>query len=209
MFIIDWWNSIGMAAQVFYCVAIPATLILIVQTVLMFIGIGNDADGVGDDIPDELGEDTPDDIPDTPEAEDISGLADLRIFTLRGIVAFFVVFGWVGVAMDAVGASIFVTIPVSIVCGFAMMLLLAFMMRAVMRLRADGNIDNRNAIGTAGRVQLVIPPARTGSGKVHVMLQGSYVERDAVTDETEAIPTGAEIIVVGVSGQTDLVVKRK
>jgi hypothetical protein len=41
------------------------------------------------------------------------------------------------------------------------------------------------------------------------MLQGAYVERNAVTDDEEAIPTGAEIIVVGVSGQTDLVVKRK
>ena len=41
------------------------------------------------------------------------------------------------------------------------------------------------------------------------MLQGSYVERNAVTDEIEAIPTGAEIVVVGVSGQMDLIVKRK
>ena len=120
MFIADWWNSLNIAAQAFYCVAIPATLILIVQTVLMFIGIGNDADGVGDDMPDDLGDATPDDMPDAIDAEDISGLADLRIFTLRGIVSFFVVFGWVGVAMDSVGAAIFVTIPVAIVSGFAM-----------------------------------------------------------------------------------------
>ena len=31
----------------------------------------------------------------------------------------------------------------------------------------------------------------------------------AVTDETEAIPSEAEIVVIGVSGQVDLVVKRK
>ena len=78
-----------------------------------------------------------------------------------------------------------------------------------MKLRNDGNTDNRNAVGTAGKVQLTIPPARTGEGKVHVMLQGSYVERSAVTDDEEAIPTGSEVVVVGVSGQTDLVVKRK
>ena len=209
MFLVDWWNSLGIAAQVFYCVAIPATLILLIQTVLMFIGLGNDADGVGDGAAEDIGDATPDDIADTPEIEDVSELADFKIFTLRGIIAFFVVFGWVGVAMDAAGAQLFVTIPISIVCGIAIMILLAIMMRAVMKLRGDGNTDNRNAIGTAGRVQLVIPPARTGSGKVHVMLQGSYVERDAVTDDNEAIPTGAEIIVIGVSGQTDLVVKRK
>ena len=41
------------------------------------------------------------------------------------------------------------------------------------------------------------------------MLQGAYVERNAVTDEAETIPTGTEIVVVGVSGQLNLVVKRK
>ena len=209
MFLVDWWNSLGIASQIFYCVAIPATLVLLIQTVLMFIGLGNDADGVGDGTPDDIGDVVPDDIGNVPELEDISELADLKIFTLRGIVAFFVVFGWVGIAMDAAGAQLFITIPISIVCGVAMMILIAIMMKAVMKLRADGNTDNRNAIGTAGRVQLVIPPERTGSGKVHIMLQGAYVERDAVTDDSEAIPTGAEIIVIGVSGQTDLVVKRK
>jgi membrane protein implicated in regulation of membrane protease activity len=78
-----------------------------------------------------------------------------------------------------------------------------------MKLRSDGNADNRNAVGTAGKVYLTIPPSRSGEGKVQVMLQGSYVERNAVTDDTDAIPTGSEIIVVGVSGQTDLVVRRK
>ena len=41
------------------------------------------------------------------------------------------------------------------------------------------------------------------------MLQGSYVERNAVTDDAEAIPTGAEIVVIGLSGQVDLIVRRK
>jgi len=41
---LDFWNSLSTAAQVFYCVAIPATLVLVIQTVLMFIGFGDDAD---------------------------------------------------------------------------------------------------------------------------------------------------------------------
>ena len=119
------------------------------------------------------------------------------------------VFGWVGVSMDAAGAALWLTVPIAAVAGFAMMLVLAFLFRAVMRLRSDGNTDNRNAIGTSGRVQLTVPASRSGEGKVHLMLQGAYVERGAVTDEEEPIPTGAEVIVVGISGSTDLVVKRK
>lgn len=201
------------AAQIFACVAIPATLILLIQTIMMFLGFGDDSDGIADGGMDDIGDtDVGDGVfgEELPsETPDISGLDGLRIFTLRGIVAFFVVFGWVGVVMDSAGASLWATVPIAVICGFAIMVLLALLFKAIMKLRNDGNTDNRNAVGTAGKVQLTIPPSRTGEGKVHLMLQGSYVERNAVTDETEAIPTGCEIIVVGISGQTDLVVKRK
>lgn len=198
----------SLAAQIFSCVAIPSTLLLVIQTVMMFFGFGDDSDAP------EVPEDTPDidgvfgeDI--DSEVDDPSGTGGLRIFTVRGIIAFFVVFGWVGVAMESGGSPLYLTIPVATVSGIAIMLSLAFLFRAVMRLRNDGNTDNRNAIGVSGKVQLTIPPSRSGEGKVFVMLQGSYVERGAVTDETEAIPTGAEIVVVGVSGMTELVVRRK
>jgi len=212
MFIIDFWNSLDFATQVFYCIAIPSTLLLLIQTVLMFIGIGNDADGEVDmDIGNADGE-IDDGVfgdDDVFDVNDAAGLDGLRIFTVRGIIAFFVVFGWTGVAMNSSGAPIFATIPVSVVSGFAMMVLVAFLLRAVMKLRSDGNTDNRNAIGTAGKVHLTIPPSRSGEGKVHIMLQGSYVERNAVTDSEEALITGSEVVVVGVSGQTDLIVKKK
>lgn len=212
----DWWNSLTTAAQVFYCVAIPSTLVLLIQTVLLLLGIGDD--GGADDLPDpgmdsagdvDVDGDGVFDADGDPSPHDPAGLDGLRVFTLRGIIAFFVVFGWVGVAMDASEVALYITLPVAILCGLVTMVALAFLMRAVMRLRNDGNTDNRNAIGTAGKVYLTIPPARSGEGKVQIMLQGSYVERGAVTDEEEPIPTGCEIVVIGVSGQTDLVVKRK
>ena len=212
----EWWNNLSIATQIFYCIAIPSTLVLIIQTVLTFIGFGADSDidsdGVecidtdgtdGVDVDGIYGDGDLDDI------SDADGVAGFRVFTFRGIIAFLVVFGWVGVAMDASEIPLFVTLPIAFICGVAMMLSLAFILRSVMKLRSDGNTDNRNAIGTAGKVQLTIPPSRTGEGKIHIMLQGAYVERNAVTDESEPIPTGMEIVVVGLSGQTDLVVKRK
>ncbi len=202
MFLIEWWNSMSLAAQIFACMAIPATLLLVIQTVMMFFGFGDEGDASGDGI-------GSDDLDVDIDIDDASGFDGLRIFTLRGIIAFFVVFGWVGVAMESGSCPLYATIPVATVSGFAIMLVLAWLFRAIMKLRNDGNTDNRNAIGVSGKVQLTIPPSRRGEGKVFVMLQGSYVERNAVTDEEEAIPTGAEVVVIGVSGQTDLVVKKK
>ena len=218
MFIIEWFTSMSLAGQIFACIAIPATLVLIVQTVMMLIGAGSsDADGLGDDLP----EDIPDGIPDgngidgvfgdneVTDLADSVGFEGLRIFTVRGIIAFLVVFGWVGVLMDRPEIDLWITLLVAFVSGFAMMVLLAILFKWVMKLRNDGNIDNRNAIGVSGKVQLLIPASRSGEGKVHLMLQGSYIERDAVTDDKEPIPTGSEVVVIGLSGQTTLVVKRK
>ena len=208
--LIEWWNSLGLASQIFYCIAIPASLVLLVQTILMFMGLDEDIDGDG--IPDVPDGDAGDGIfgEDSVEGfEPDSDFGSLHIFTFRGIVAFFVIFGWVGIVMQSFEVNLPITILVSTVCGFAMMLAIAILLKLVMRLRNNGTADNRNAIGVAGKVYLTIPPSRSGEGKVNIMLQGAYVERNAVTDDAESIPTGAEIIVVGTSGQTSLVVKRK
>ena len=198
-----WWDSLSLVSQIFACVAIPATVVLLVQTVLMLVGIGLEADGGDISVGESIDADGPEfDV-------DLDGMDALRIFSIRGIIAFLVVFGWVGFVMDRAGVMLLITVPVAAVCGFLMMLVLALLMRTVMRLRNDGNLDNRNALGVSGRVYLTVPPARTGEGKVNILLQGTYVERDAVTDEGEPIPTGCEIVVIGLSGQTTLVVKRK
>ena len=211
---IEWWNGLGIISQIFYCIAIPSTLVLLIQTIMMLIGVGDDGDGI-DSSADSVG-DVPDDTLDgvfgedgTSGEMDSSGLEGLRIFTLRGIIAFLVVFGWVGVIMQDAEIHLAITLSVALISGFAMMAILAFLFRSILKLRNNGNVDNRNAIGVSGKVYLTIPPSRSSAGKVEVMLQGTFVERNAVTDETEAIPTGTEIVVLGVSGQADLVVKRK
>ncbi len=210
MTFVEWWNSLGLASQIFYCIAVPSTLVLLIQTVLMFLGFDDDVEGEFDiDSPDAdvgdgvFGED------EITDVSDVAGIESLHVFTFRGILAFLVVFGWVGIVMQSAEVKLFITIPVAAVCATITMVAVAYLFKAVMRLKSNGVADNRNAVGAAGKVYLTIPPSRTGEGKVNVMLQGSYVERNAVTDETEAIPTGSEIVVLGTSGEASLVVKRK
>lgn len=214
MNIMQWWSSLDIITQILYCLAIPSTLLLLIQTVLTFVGMDGDSDvsdvsSLDTELDTEV--DIADDVLDGDALHDLDseGLSGLRIFTLRGIVAFFVVFSWVGIAMLGSSVHVAITVPVSVLCGFLMMFLLAYLTSLMMKLRNEGNTDNRNALGTSGKVYLCIPAKRSGTGKVQVMLQGAYVERDAVTDEESPIPTGSEILVVGVSGQTELVVKRK
>ncbi len=207
----NWWDSLSLVSQIFALIAIPTTGVLLVQTVLMLIGIGMDS-GADFDGDVDVDIDSGDGLFGDGELDsdiDPTGLDSLRVFTVRGIIAFLVVFGWTGFMLDRASISLWIIIPIATIAGFIMMYILAILMKSIMKLRNDGNLDNRNALGTSGRVYLTVPPSRNGEGKVNVLLQGSYVERDAVTDETEAIPTGTEIVVTGISGQTTLVVKRK
>lgn len=209
----NWWNSLSLVSQIFALIAIPTTGVLLIQTILMLIGIGMDSDvDVDGAVDTDLDTDGGDGLFGDGEIDgdiDPTGLDSLRVFTVRGIIAFLVVFGWTGFMLDKAGVNIWIVVPIAAIAGFIMMYVLAVLMKAVMKLRNDGNLDNKNALGTSGRVYLTIPPSRTGEGKVNVLLQGSYVERDAVTDEAEPILTGSEVVVTGLSGQTTLIVKRK
>ncbi len=216
---LQWWDSLSSFSQVLACMAIPATLILLIQTVLMLIGLGSDGGADVDtdtdvDIDTDIDVDT--DVSDgvfghelTDGDVDPSGLDGLRIFSIRGLIAFFVVFGWTGIALDSAGVSPVISSFAAVAAGFLMMVVIALVFRAISKLENNGNIDNRNALGVAGTVYLKIPAEREGQGKVNVMIQGTLCERDAVTDEQTDLPTGSEVVVVALSGQNTLVVKKK
>ena len=42
----DWWNNLQLVEQILYCIAVPASLILIIQTVMMLLGLGEGGEGI-------------------------------------------------------------------------------------------------------------------------------------------------------------------
>lgn len=234
-----WWASLTWLEKIFAYVAFPATLLLLLQTLMLLFGLGNDSDGDaggvdldGDGVPDlDLdGDGVPDldldgdGVPDTGLDGDTdsdfddggdgdaggTGLfAGLKLFTLRGIVAFLAVCGWGGLWLLRMGMHPFFAVFLAIAMGFWAMLLMALFLRIALKLQDDGTLDFRNALGAAGTVYLTIPASRAGEGKVHVIVQDQLRELEAVTDEASPISTGSEIVVVGLSGGNTLVVCRK
>ncbi len=212
MFILDWWNAMTAAQHGFLYVAVPATLVLVIQTLLLMFGIG---DGEGDvpdgDVPDmdvgDGGFDAAEDFSNCDMSGDLDG--DLRIFTVRGLVAFFSVFGWSGTAMLGGGLPLWFAVVGAVVAGAAAMLAVAFIVKFTLKLQQSGNINPRNAVGKSGTVYITVPPARSGSGKVNLVLQERYSEMEAVTDGEQPIPSGREVTVVGTTTMGTLIVKEK
>ena len=195
---LDWWNGMTLLAQILACIAVPSTLLLVIQLIMTIVGLGDDSDG-----------DVPDDLEDDVSFDDADGDIGLRVFTIRGLTAFFTLLGWVGLSVSRTGAHAVISIMCGVLAGVVAMFLIALLVKYAMKLQDDGTLDYKNALGLSGTVYITIPAKRLEKGKINIMLQGHYMELEAVTDEDEDIKFGTEIVVIGLSGANTLVVKRK
>ena len=192
---IQWWNSLDTFARVYAFIAIPSTLVLIVQTILLMIGLNDSDDGL--DLTDNGLSDTPGD----------GGSDGLALFSIRGIMALLTVGGWSGLALYASGVNRPLTILISAVCGVAALFGIAYLMRATMKLQSNGNISLSHAIGKTGRVYIPIPASTQGSGKITLTLQERFLEADAVTTADRKLVTGEAVRVVATDDSGLLVVE--
>lgn len=211
---LDWWNALSVMQQVFACFAIPATVILVIQTLLLTFGFGDHGADHGEfdhDFDHDLGHEGVHDIAhdhDVHDGHDGAHHGDgIRLFTVRGFVAFFAVGGWLGIAMLDCGVDPVLSVIIALVAGTLSLLLVAWFMKLLYNLHEDGSIDPKNAVAKTGKVYIKIPAARKGSGKVNLTVQGTYTEMEAVTDCENDITTDTMVQVVSVTADNVLVVR--
>ncbi|MBQ7164453.1 MAG: hypothetical protein IJR61_03900 [Clostridia bacterium] len=188
------WNDWTTLQQVYFCIAVLFSVVLLVQLVLTLIGAGHDGEGV-----DLTGDGNPDVTVDTD-----SGLAP---FTLKGLVSFFAVGGWVGFALgDGTLHTVWV-ILISLAAGLAALVAVGFILKGMAKLQSNGAMDINNAVGKTAEVYLTIPPKCSGAGKITVEIQGSLTEMNAMTEGDEPLKTGCKVKVVKTDNATCYVEK--
>ena len=109
---IGWWNGLTDLQRIFALVGIPATLVLVVQTILLLFGLGaghEDGCDCGCDL-------DGDGIPDDLEGGSDDGLT---LFSVRGIVAMFCIAGWSGIVFIDFGMGQVEAILLAVLCGVA------------------------------------------------------------------------------------------
>ena len=200
----NWYDGLNTVQQIFAIGAIPATIIMLIQTVLLMFGVGgHDADhGEFDhDFSHDHEFDHAHDFDhdhDYGHHDGAHHFSGIRILTIRGLVAMFAVGGWLGIAMVDLGVSNALSVIIAIIGGFLTLLLVAVVLKLLLSLQQGGNIDPKNAVASTAKVYLTIPASRKGAGKVTFTLQERFVEMDAVTDFDEDIKTDSMVQVISV-----------
>ncbi len=183
---IDWWNSLFLAKQVFYAIGIASIAILLIQIFLTFLGIDSHHDA------------------DLSQGDHESGLSFLSV---RTITAFFVGFGWGGVIILNRGHSLLAAILGGTATGIVFLLVTAFLIHNLLRLQSSGNLDYHNAIGVVGTVYSTIPAAEAGGGQLELMLQGRLTMAEAYTRAERDLKPNSKARVVALIGESTLLVE--
>lgn len=183
--ILTWWENLILGQQIFLLIAIPSSVILVIQTIMLLVGL-DDEDFDADDFSDD-------------------GLA---LFSIRGIVSMLCIMGWSGFGLLGTELPDIVAILISVGLGIATLVAMAYLMRFLQKMQSSGNIEISNAIGKVGKVYIPIPGRAAATGKVNITVQEKYSEFSAITMEEEDIPTGTYVRVVALDDSGTLVVER-
>ena len=185
--IANWWDALDGAMKFFYTIAFTSSLVLVIQTGLMFLGVDGDVDG--------------------GEMDGANG--DVSVLSVRSITAFMVGLGWMGAILRDLGWSLIIVLPLALVAGVILMMCVFWFMRLLHSLREQGNLDYAYAIGETGTVYLPVPPNRKKAGKIEVLIQGRIKVVDAWNDGDTRLENRSKVRVLDVIGDDALLVEAK
>ena len=227
----EWWEGLSTVLKVLYCIALPSTLLLLIQTLLAVFGMHDG--GAGVDISDTSGIDfdgggmhggfdVHTDMSGVDLSHDLSlghdgtfdhsvdggnpgDFSSMRMFTMQTIVAFLTVFSWTTIVAINGGMPTGLAFAIGLVLGFVVMFAVAKLVQLSARLAENGTLDVRNCLGLTGTVYIPIPPKGQGEGKVNVTVQGQLRELSAVTTQNEMLRTGEQVRITDLRGDTVVV----
>ncbi len=172
----EWYASLRVAEKIFFYTGCIASVLLIVQIILLLISFGGAGDGDFDG--------------------DVDTDGGLSFFTVKGFTAFFALGGWCGFAAATYMENDWAPILIAVATGTLALLGVGYAMRGVAKLQCSGNIVKEKFAGLTATVYASVPPKRSGRGKITLTAQGKYMEIDAMTDCAERIPVDTSVTIL-------------
>lgn len=194
--------------QLYLFTAVAGGTIFVCQFLLSLIGLGGDHDGAtGGDVDSGVEGDSAGDHPGDGHGHGVGHDGALGWFlgmlSIRTVTAAVTFFGLGGLAAAGAHVPAPATVVLASLAGFSALYLVAWTMKLLGKLRADGTVRIEHAVGLPGTVYLTIPANKQGAGKVTLNVQNRTMEYQALTS-SDQIPTGSAVVVVGVVGPDTL-----
>lgn len=159
--------------MIYWGTAAVASVVFCIQSVMLFAGFDTDTDFSGGDA-----------------AFDADGLS---LISVKTIVCFLLGFGWTGAFLYPMLDDKTVVGVVAVGVGVAFMLLIAFLLKQVLKLSKDNSFTTKMVVGYTADVYLRIPGGKE-PGKIMVSYEGSLHELVAYADDECA--TGEKVTIV-------------
>jgi preprotein translocase subunit YajC len=182
-------NNLEPLLKTFWFIAIPTSLIFIIQTIMTFIG-ADSHDGLSADFD-----------------GDLSGAeAPFQLYSLRNLVNFLLGFSWTGISFYTSISSKPLLIGISLAVGILFVILFFMIIRQIQKLAEDNSFKISNTLNKTAEVYLTIPENKKGKGKILISVNGAFHELDAMT-ENDKIQSGAVVKVVKIENNNILIVE--
>lgn len=182
-------DNLDILLKTFWFIAIPASLIFIIQTIMTFMGTDS-SDGLQADFD-----------------GDLSGAeAPFQLFSLRNLINFLLGFSWTGISFYTTISNKPLLIGLSLVVGVLFVYFFFLIIRQVQKLAEDNSFKITNTLNKTAEVYLTIPENKKGKGKVMISVNGAYHELEAMT-ENDRIQSGAVVKVVRIESGNILIVE--
>ncbi|HOE05915.1 MAG TPA: serine protease [Bacteroidales bacterium] len=187
-----WWQAMEIAEKIYWCIAIPFSIVFIIQLIMTLVGGDFDASSS---------------TGDADVAVDSDHGIGFQFISIKNLIGFFTIFSWTGIACTAAGLNPILTVVIAVVAGLIMMLLMGLLIYYMGKLAEDGSMKMEDAIGKTATVYLTIPAKRSAQGKVQLTLHG-FQTLDAVTDDAEELKNGNMVKVVDIINHEILLVTK-
>jgi hypothetical protein len=174
----------------FWFIAIPASIIFLIQTVMTFAG-ADAGDGIDADFDSNLsGTDAP-----------------FQLFSLRNLVNFLLGAGWGGISFYNTIDNKTILILISAAIGVGFVAAFFVLIRQIQRFGEDNSFNIEYTLNKTGTVYIPVPENKTGTGKIQVSVNGTVHELSAIT-LNERIATGTLIKIIKIESNNLVIVEK-
>ena len=133
--------------------------------------------------------------------------AEFGLLSIQSISAFFLGYGWIGLAayrfldIGFTGAAL-----IAVAAGVGVAWLMVYLLRSFLKLQNNTNVSINQAVGLVGEVYATVPPSGEGKGEIILVINQSQHNYFAIQESEDPIPTHTRVRVVRADTASNIIV---